>query len=381
VRFRVAVALLALLGATAASRSQASAQASLASSVLQTYRFDDPEAAGLESIRLLATPFSVAVPLLSSVAIDVSGAYAHGSAKGARGEEATLSGLTDTYVGMSFGSGVEWLVISAGASLPTGEYSHSASESLVSGVLAAELLPFAVKTWGSGGSVGGSLAAVRQMGAWGLGFSGGYRVAGEYEPLQEQAFAYRPGDQLYLRLALDRNVGAAGTLSAVVGLQRFGNDEVGGNELFRSGSRVEAVMSYAFALGLRSSALVYGGVYHRTNGTLLSQTSALRSASDSPSQQLFIGGTNLRLPLGRRAALLPSAEMRVFRAEDGASQGWVASAGSALDVRLWGASSGRRLVLTPTAQGRLGRVIIGEGLETGLVGWEAGVVLRVELAP
>jgi hypothetical protein len=70
--------------------------------------------------------------------------------------------------------------------------------------------------------------------------------------------------------------------------------------------------------------------------------------------------------------------MRVFRAEDGASQGWVASGGTSLDVRLTGNSTSRRLVLSPSARVRVGNVIVEEGAETGFLGWEAGLILRLE---
>ena len=69
----------------------------------------------------------------------------------------------------------------------------------------------------------------------------------------------------------------------------------------------------------------------------------------------------------------------MFRAADGASQGWLTSLGTTYDMRVSGSNSGRRVVLAPTAQLRLGRVIVQQGVETGLIGWEAGVALRVEL--
>lgn len=344
---------------------------------LQSYRFDDPVAAGLETIQLFATPFTLAVPLGSRLSLDASGAFARGAARSPDGQEVTLSGPTDTHVGLSAAVGVDWLVVTARASLPTGSSTHSAAEALVASVVAAELLPFTVNTWGSGGSFGGDVAIVTQAGGWGIGLASGYSVANEYEPLQDQQLGYRPGDRLQLRLALDHDLGASGTFSALVGFQRFGNDQVGGSNLFQSGSRIEGVLSYVFAVGRRSSALLYGAVSHRSKGTLLTQVSGLGNAGDSPAQQLYRLGANLRLPLGRRAALLPVAETRVFRAADGASQGWMTSAGTSLDLRIAGGPSGQRLVLAPAGQFRIGRVIVGDGLETGVVGWEAGVTLRV----
>jgi hypothetical protein len=288
-----------------------------------------------------------------------------------------LSGLTDTYVGVGTTAGLDWLVVTARAGLPTGAYEHSLEESLVASVVAAELLPFAIKTWGSGGSVGADVAAFRQVGGWGLGFLGAYNLASEYEPVQDQQLAYRPGDQLRARLAVDHDVGAAGTFSALVGFERYGNDELAGADLFRSGNRFEVMASYAFAVGGRSSALIFGGVNHRANGTLLSQGTALGGASDAPSQQLFRLGANVFVPLGRRMTLRPTAEARIFRASDGASQGWLGSAGTGVEWRITGTSTGRRLLLAPSGSVRFGRVIVSDGVETGVTGWEAGLSLRV----
>lgn len=377
-RSRAAGTVLALVvGALAAG--ELGAQSVGGGPILQTYTFENTDAAGVESIQLITAPFAVAVPVLSNLAVSVSGAYARGAATSAEGQEVTLAGLTDTNIDVAFAPGPDWLIVTAGVTAPTGHNTHTVGESLVAGIIAAELLPFAIKTWGSGGSVGGTVAATTQLGAWGVGLAGGYRLASEYEPLEAQAIGYRPGDQMQLRLAFDRNVGTSSTVSVLLGVQSFGSDQVGGAELFRSGARFEGVLTYAFPLGLRNSALLYGGVYHRANGAVLGQETALGGATDSPAQQLFMAGTSLRLPIGRRAALRPNADIRVFRAEDGASQGWVTSAGGTFDVRVAGTRSGRRLVLAPSAQVRLGRVIVSDDLETGLFGWEAGVALRVEL--
>lgn len=365
-----------IIGALAIPTS-AGAQSAGLGHTIQTYRFDDPEAAGVESFTLATVPWSVGVPLGSRLSVGVGGAWARGSAKGPTGAEATLAGVTDTDVNITFVAG-DWLVFSADATLATGQSTLSTEESLVAGVIAAELLPFTLNTWGSGRSVGGTVAMATQAGAWGIGFAGGYRIANEFEPLPEASLGYDPGDQLQARVAVDRDLAGSSTLSLVLGYQHFTDDRILGANLFRSGSRVEGVASLAFPVGLRASALVYGGVSHRSQGTLLLDESLLSGASDAPAQQLFTGGGMVRMPLGRRVALRPSGELRVFRAADGASQGWVGSLGTSVDFRLAGNSSSRRLVLSPQAQIRTGNVIVEQGVEAGFSGWEVSAVLRVE---
>lgn len=343
---------------------------------VQNYSFDDPTVAGVESVRLVVAPFAAAVDV-GRVSLGLSGAYARGSAMGPAGGEASLSGPTDTDVVLTYRPGPDWLLVSASSALPTGKASLDTQGSFVAAVIAADLLPFGIDSWGSGGDVGGDVAVATQAGAWGLGLSAGYRIAREYEPLPDLPFAYKPGNQLQVRVALDRNVSQTSTFSLLLGVQHFADDELAGANLFKSGTRIQAVASYAFPLGLRSSALVFGGVNHRANGALLTDEAALSGATDTPSQQLFMAGANLRFPLGRGSAVLPKAELHVFRAEDGASQGWVGTIGPAFDLRVSGNASTRQVFVTPSFVWRTGNVLVQEGAESGFSGWEAGITLRV----
>lgn len=143
--------------------------------IVQSYSFDDPEAAGLSEYRLLTAPFAVAIPLGGRVSLMAGGAWAKGEATGSDGATATLEGLTDTEVGLALALGPDRFVVTAGAALPTGKSTHTLTEAAVAGVVAAELLPFAITTWGSGGGAGGDLAVAFQSGPWGIGLAGGDR--------------------------------------------------------------------------------------------------------------------------------------------------------------------------------------------------------------
>lgn len=343
----------------------------------QAYSFDDPSVAGVESVGLFVTPFAAATELGSRVSVGLSGAYARGTARGAGGREATLSGLTDTELVVSYRPGADWLLVSATSSLPTGQASLDTEASFVAALVAAELLPFEIASWGSGGDVGAEVAAATQAGEWGVGMALGYRLAGSFEPTPELPFSYGPGNQLQLRVALDRNVSEASTLSFLLGFQHFSDDQVEGVNLFRSGTRIQSLVTYAFPLGLRSSAMLFGGVNHRANGTVLTDDPLLAGATDSPSQQLYRTGANLRFPVGRGSAILPKAELMVFRASDGVSQGWVGTLGPVLDLRLSGTATSRQVFVSPSVLLRRGHVIVQEGATSNFSGWEVGVTLRV----
>lgn len=343
----------------------------------QSYTFDDPGVAGVESVRLVTVPFAASTPLGSRIDLSVGGVWASATATGAGGQEVSLSGPTDTDVTLSVRPGPDWLAASVGVALPTGESTLDTQESLVASLVAAELLPFSIDTWGSGGSFAGDVAAATQLGAWGAGLSVGYRSAHAYEPVPDLPFTYRPGSELRVSLAFDRDVSTSGTFSVLLGVQEYGDDEIAEQNLFRSGTRIQGLVSYAFAVGLRSSAMVYGGINHRAHGTVLVDDPLLAGATDSPSQQLFMGGVDVRVPLGRGVAVFPKVEGTVFRASDGASQGWLTTAGSTFDIRLAGNATTRQLVLSPTALARFGRVVVEDGVETGFDGWELGLSLRM----
>ena len=208
------------------------------------------------------------------------------------------------------------------------------------------------------------MAATKRFEGFGAGLSVGYRQAGEFEPVDGEAFSYRPGNEIQARLALDTEMGRNGKGSLVVGFQRFGDDTVDDTNLFRSGNRIEVLGTYAFPMGYRGSAALYGGVLHRANGAYLDPT-----VPEAPSQDLVLLGGILRRGLGK-GFLTPRVDVRVFRSQDGVGQGYVAGVGAAYEVR-----SGT-VTFAPFATGRMGRVTVREGAESGITGFEAGLTLR-----
>ncbi len=362
-------AAMAALGALGAAPSGAHAQtAPLARAgvgpVFESYTFADPAQAGLERITLLSAPFAARVGLGRRATLEVGGAYAAGKVTAADGSESELSGLTDTNAMLHVALVPDALTLSVMAAAPTGQATHDPAQALVAGIVAADLLPFRVSSWGAGGGVGMQLAATRRFQGFGAGLSVGYRQAGEFEPLEAEAVAYRPGNEIQARLALDTEIGRNGKGSLLVGFQRFGEDALDGANLFRSGNRVEVMGRYAFPTGYRGSAALYGGVLHRANGSYLDAT-----VPDAPTQDLILVGGMLRRGM-RGGFLSPRVDVRVFRSEDGVGQGYVAGVGAAYEVRSGGVS------FAPSVTGRVGRVTVREGQESGITGFEAGITLR-----
>ena len=329
---------------------------------MERYAFGAGEAVGIERVSLLTVPFAAEARVAGRVRLTLSGGFASAALRYADGAEATLDGPTDTELRLSVPLR-EWITLTGVAVLPTGAQRLSGQELQVAAVVASDLLPFAISHWGSGGGVGATLALSRRLGTVGVGMSGGYRASRGYRALEDEGAAYRPGDESFLRVAVDRPFGA-GRATLQAGAHHYAHDELGGGNLYRSGDRYQLIGSYAFPRGRRSSGVVYAGVLHRGNGASLVDVTR-----GFPSQQLFLLGAGMRMPLGG-VFLLPGVDGRILRSGDGVGQGYGVGVGASAE---WPAGA---VTLVPSARLRLGRVLVREGAESPFTGMELGFTLR-----
>lgn len=328
----------------------------------ESYRFGDADAVGIRSLSLFTVPFGARSTVWEEVEVEIGGAFARGSLTAADGSSSSISGLTDTEVRVS-SPVADGVILTAVAALPTGHASHTQEEAAVAGALAADLLPFRVSHWGSGGGLGLNAAYAREVNGYGLGVSAGYSMAGEFNPITSQGVGYRPGNELRLRAVVDRNVGPAAKASLQLTVQRYGDDRFAGENLYRSGNRYQAIGSYAFAVGYGANAVAYGGVLHRSRGAFLGDI------QEAPAQDLFLLGGGARMPF-RQGMLLPSVDLRLFRTADGLGQGFTTGVGTSAE---WPAG---RVTLAPTVRARFGRLLANENASSGFTGLDLGMFVR-----
>jgi hypothetical protein len=335
----------------------------------ESYTFSEPASAGIEKLSLLTMEFGTAA-LLGRVMFDVTGAYARGTLTRPDGSEAMLSGPTDTRVQLSVPVVRDrWNLIAIGM-LPTGTSELNETDAEVAGAIAADLLPFRVSNWGSGGGFGLGSTLASTFGEFGVGIGVTYLVGREFDLGDEGEFAYRPGNMLAVRAAIDRNVGTAGKLSLQLTLQQTSEDQGNGTNFYRAGERYQALVSYAFAAGRNASGLFYGGVLHRTTGVFL-----LDESANAPAEDLAMAGGALRIRAGA-TLIQPLAEFRLLRREDGQGQGYLAGVGGSIELRL-----ARGVAFAPTARARFGNVLVREGQESGFTGFDVGATLRFGTVP
>ncbi len=333
--------------------------------VFETYQFADEESVGIRSLSLFSVPLAAAFPLGDAATVEIRSALARGSMESATGETADITGLTDTEVRLGFRiPGTVTIQLQAIGVIPTGNATHTEEEAVLAGAIASDLLPFRVSNWGAGGGGGALVGVIRSFGASALGVSASYLAGRTFEPLAGESFAYRPGDHLRIRGALDHDLAGAGRLTVSLTLDRFSEDLLDDTNLYRAGNRVQTVASYSFRQGRTGSGVVYGGVFHRSQGTAL-----LEAAPSIPSQQLLLAGGGLRSPRGT-LTWVPTVEFRIHRTADGVGQGWLPGAGLGVEIPTGG------WVVVPTVRGRYGRILVREGSESAISGLELSITAR-----
>jgi hypothetical protein len=247
--------------------------------------------------------------------------------------------------------------------LPTGHESLTNAEAEVTGAIAADVLPFRISNWGTGGGIGLSTGFAAPIGSFAAGLSVGYVVAREFDLREGEEFAYRPGNQLHVRAAIDRTFGQSGKAALQVTVQRFDEDQVNGANLYQSGNRYKGVASYSFAAGARSSGVVYTGYLRREEGEFEGQAQLM------PAEDLLFLGGGLRMPVGR-SVVQPTADLRILGRQDGTGQGWTSGIGGTVEI------PAGALTFVPTARARFGNVTLRENAESTFTGAEIGMSIQ-----
>jgi hypothetical protein len=329
----------------------------------ESYSFDAPGEVDIESIRLLTLPVGARIGVARGWELQLSGAWARADLTRDDGSTAHISGPTDTEVRLITTLGGDLLALTAVAVLPTGRSSLTEEEADVAAIVAADVLPFRISNWGTGGGLGLSAALAGQVGGGvGAGVVISYLREREFEPF-DQEFTYRPGHQFEVRGVLDRTFGTSAKASLQAGLLRFDADQADGSNFFQSGSRLQGVGSLAFAVGPRSSGIVYVGAQHRQEGNYVVESRGI------PLQDLVFAGAGMRLPVGG-VVLQPTLDLRNVTGDETAGTGTTVAAGLAAEIPVGGAT------WIPSVRGRLGEVGLRDDRESAFTGIDMGLSVR-----
>ena len=240
------LATLALLAAapTAPAQSMFDAELRLAPQFMQ-YRLGAPAD---ETISELALPLYVTIPAGSRLTFDVGTAYARARVTSGA-ERSDISGLTDTQIRGSYTLGRDFLVLTAGVSLPTGQSSVSLAQLAAAGRIGSDFLAFPISNMGTGLAATGGVAVAQPVGDWSVGAGVSVRRSRAYEPFQlpGETFRYQPGNEIRGRIGVDRPLGA-GYLALGVTYAAFGREDAGGSA-YNTGDRIIAQASLTGLVG------------------------------------------------------------------------------------------------------------------------------------
>lgn len=352
---------------------------------LQTYTFSDVTAEAADKVQLLTVPFSAAWSG-RSVAFAVNGAWARGIATGRTGGFSQVEGPVDVHVAAALRVGT--FTATAIVSLPAGQSTFADDDFLILGLISSDLLPFAVRDWGSGGGGGGSLSYAPRLGATQLRFTGGYLLPQEFRPLEGIDGGFSPGSQARFSAEAIIPSGIAGIIEIQAVHQRTAVDQFEGVDLFSSRNRSELYLSYARPLGARESILVHGSATRRSaaiglgpaiiqseaDPRLLSVGQRFPGVSNSPRRDLVVVGASMHVDRDRFTAL-PTVQYRMLRVPRGIGDGWLASVGLGLDYRVAGGKQGRRWIVAPEVRLEKGS-FVGTDRAHAVTGWSGGVTVR-----
>jgi hypothetical protein len=232
------------LASTAGAQSISDAEYRLAPQWTQ-YRIDAPVDA---TVSELAIPLFVSLPVGSRASVDVGTAYARARVTSGT-EHSDIAGLTDVQLRAQYTLGSDRVVLTGGINLPTGNASVSADQLAAATLIGSDFLAFPVSNMGTGLAVTGGAAMAYPLGAWNLGAGASIRRSRAYEPFDVpgESFRYQPGNEVRLRLGIDRPV-AEGRVAFGATYAAFGRDDADGYA-YNTGDRLIALGELTGRLG------------------------------------------------------------------------------------------------------------------------------------
>jgi hypothetical protein len=334
----------------------------------QGYDFDD--AVGVDAVNLMMLPVAWSFQYGRRATVDLYTSYARGAVL-IGGTEFTLSGPTDTRIRASIAA-TPWAVLTFGLNVPTGRTGHSAHEARVAAILGTDLLGFREANFGLGFAATTGLATAYRLGETGVGAGISYRVAGGFEPSADTAVTYTPGNELRIRVGLDRNLGS-NKLTAGVTFQNFSTDRVDGQDLFQPGGRWRGDVTYSFRTGPYATWTAYATDVWRDHGDV--RFAALDPATGAPTGESVRTGTQNLFMAGLAGAwrarpslmLQPLLEARTLTRQDAGGDGWLFAVGTGVPFR---AAS---LAFAPTGRLSYGGIEGDDGVSRRVIGGEVGV--------
>lgn len=283
------------------------------------------------TISELAIPLFVQVPINERLSFDIgtSFARAHVEQTGANAAASTISGLTDTQIRGNLSLGTDFIILTAGVNLPTGESTVAADKQRAAGLIGSDFLSFPISNMGTGFGGTGGVVLARPMGDWNVGLGLSVRHSAQYDPFDAGggvAQHYQPGNEYRARVGIDHPVGT-GRFTAGLTYSTFGNDELAGS-IYNTGNRYLSQLEFNNSLGA-GHIVLSGWNLFRTRGTLA-------DGSLLDHENISNGTVTYGVPVGS-VVLEPNVEARAWM-QVGASTSYLGTFGLRMQFQVGGIS-------------------------------------------
>ncbi|MEO6878910.1 MAG: hypothetical protein ABI205_10540 [Gemmatimonadaceae bacterium] len=316
-----------------------------------------------------ALPLFVLVPVNQHLSFDIGTSFARSEVDqttAGKTTTSTISGLTNTQLRGNYVLGNDFVVLTAGVNLPTGNSTVTSQQQLAASLIGSDFLSFPISNMGTGFGGTGGIALARPMGDWNLGLGLSMRKSAQYDPYDVNggpALHYQPGNEYRARAGLDRAVGT-GRATLGVTYSTFGNDNLAGS-LYNTGNRWLSQASVDNTLGVGHFS-AYAWNLFRTRGTLA-------DSSFLGHEDIIDGALAYGVNVGP-ALIEPNVEGRVWT-QEGVSTSMLTTLGVRTQLNVMG------FTILPSVGYSLGRLAAvdpgGLGTTATLTGFHGALSIRL----
>ena len=243
--------------ALAIAPQAASAQALLDRAIRLGPQFVSYKLGGIDTrISELAIPIAIVMPISSRFNMDIATAYASSEVTSGSTKE-TIQGTTDTQLRANYTVGSDFIVLTAGLNLPTGQATVGEDQLRAAGYIGNDFFSFPISSLGSGFATTGGLAIARPFGSWNVGFGASMRHSAAYDAFEvgSDKVNFQPGDEYRARFGVDRAI-RSGRAALGATYSTFG-DDADGQSTYSTGDRL--VLQGAYSAPVRGMDLFISG--------------------------------------------------------------------------------------------------------------------------
>lgn len=158
--------------------------------------------------------------------------------------EASMTGLSDTWIRTSYTMMDNQLAFSFGAGIPTGKTELDSSEIIITQLISQNSFKFRLPVFGQGLTLsGGVMYALPVNDNFSLGFGASYVFRGKYKFSKLASFDYDPGDQIGGNIGFDYLVTPQLSTSLDFVYSYYFTDKLDNTEIFSSGPNMTVKLS------------------------------------------------------------------------------------------------------------------------------------------